>query len=39
MKADLENNIEAEHTSAMGIALLWQEVTGTFTPAMKRVVE
>lgn len=38
MKKDLEHNVEAEHTSALGLAVLWQEVTGSCTPAMQNVI-
>ena len=33
MTTELSNNIEMEHTSPMGIAMLWKNVTGTVTPA------
>lgn len=34
MKQQLEDNIEFEHTSPMGISMLWKEATGSFHPKM-----
>lgn len=39
MITELSNNIEMEHTSPMGIALLWQNVTGTLTPTMQDAID
>lgn len=39
MITELANNIKLEHTSPMGIALLWQNVTGTLTPAMQDAID
>eukprot|EP00957_Ditylum_brightwellii_P069668 5291017-Ditylum_brightwellii.AAC.1 len=38
MKKELCNNNESEHTSPMGIALLWERVTGSMQPSMIEVV-
>ena len=39
MTTELSNNIEMEHTSPMGIAMLWKNVTGTVTPAMQDAID
>ena len=39
MKLQLASNMEQEHTSPLGLALLWQATYGSFTPAMRTVVE
>jgi len=39
MKRQLENNIEEEHSSAMGLAMLWESTFNTVPPAMFKVLE
>jgi hypothetical protein len=39
IEQELELNIEREHTSPVGLAILWDEAFGSFTPEMRKVVD
>jgi hypothetical protein len=39
LKQALELNIEQEHTSPVGLAILWDSAFGSFTPEMKEVMD
>ena len=39
LKQELELNMEREHTSPVGLAILWDSVFGSFTPEMRKVMD
>lgn len=39
MKEQLENNMEREHTSPLGLALLWKDTFGDYEPGMEDIVK
>ena len=39
LKQELKLNMEREHTSPVGLAILWDSVFGSFTPEMRKIVD
>ena len=39
LKQELKLNMEREHTSPVGLAILWDSVFGSFTPEMRNIVD